>query len=214
MTLYFVDTENLNGIWPEYVLAKYKQDSNCKFLIFATEKTSAIPWRFLDGFRKMRSSAIEFCEAHNGEKNALDFCLVARLGEEVAHSLMRNYVVVSKDKGFDSAIEYLNNRHNINIMREVSFDEPAPVPIKLLNSQRREKLATMCGVSSTLAEHIRSHLFTEKKNCAPYKDSLAYTINWIETSKASSFKSNPSLRVRLVKVLTSEYKAIMASDFV
>ena len=210
MTLYFIDTENLNGIWADYIIEKYKQDNNSKFLIFVTEKTSSLSWRYLEAFRTIKASALEFCETHNGEKNALDFCLVERLGEEISRSKSRHFVIVSKDKGFDAAINYVNQRHNLKVVRETTFDAPEPVSSKVLNHQRREKLANLCGVSASMAEQLRARLFAEKKDFSPYKDSLEYTVHWIENSHAQSFKQEPELKQRLTDTLLKHYQEIMA----
>lgn len=160
MTPYFIDTENINGIWPDYVVDKYNQSPDSKFLIFVTEKTSLLSWKNIEKFRKMKSNALEFCEAHNGEKNALDFCLVARLGEEVVRSKKREFVIVSKDKGFDSAITYLAERHSANIIREVSFNAPPSIPINTLHwieSSHAQSFKQNPALRKRLSDTISKH---------------------------------------------------------
>ena len=208
-TLYFIDTENLGGLWTSYVEKKYNQEPDCKILAFVTEKSTTLSWEMFEVFRKLNPKRFEICHAQNGEKNSLDFCLVARLGEEVAKNSKRNFVVVSKDKGFNAAITYLNNRHGKIISRDEQLSVLEILPEKLLNSQRREKLAEICAVPTPMAEHLRMHLFAEKKDFSPYQNSLEYTVHWIQTSKAASFKSNPELRKRLTDTLTKEYVQIM-----
>ena len=208
-TLYFIDTENLGGLWTSYVEKKYNQEPDCKILAFVTEKSTTLSWEMFEVFRKLSPKRFEICHAQNGEKNSLDFCLVARLGEEVAKNSKRNFVVVSKDKGFNAAIAYLNNRHGKIISRDEPLSALEILPEKILNSQRREKLAEICAVSTPMAEHLRMHLFAEKKDFSPYQNSLEYTVHWIQTSKAASFKSNPGLRKRLTDTLKKEYVQIM-----
>lgn len=208
-TLYFIDTENLGGLWTTYVEKKYKQEPDCKILAFVTEKSTTLSWEMFEMFRKFNPKRFEICHAQNGEKNSLDFCLVARLGEEVTKNSKRNFVVVSKDKGFNAAITYLNNRHGDVISRDEQLSVLEILPDKLLNSQRREKLAKICDVPTPMAEHLRMHLFAEQKDFAPYQNSLDYTVHWIQTSKATSFKSNPGLRKKLTDTLKKEYVQIM-----
>ena len=209
MTLYFVDTENLNGVWPSYVVKKYNKEPDSKFLLFVTEKSALLSWEMFEIFRHFNQKRVELCYAQNGEKNALDFCLVARLGEEVAKNKKHNFVVVSKDKGFNSAMDYLNMRHRITITRDDTSIVVGLSEEKIVNSQRREKLAELCEVPHTMAENLRAHLFAEKEDFAPYCNSLDYTVNWIQTSKSKSFKANPELRKKLTSIIKQEYLHIM-----
>lgn len=208
MTLYFIDTENLGGMWITYAEKKYREEADCKILAFVTEKSVALSWEAFEVFRHFNSKRFEICHAKNGEKNALDFCLVARLGEEIIKSKKHKFVVVSKDKGFNAAIEYLNSRHGNLIARTDGTDIDIPSD-KVVNVQRRDQLANLCNVPHSMAENLRVRLFAEKEDFAPYLNSLEYTVNWIQTSKSKSFKSNPELRKKLTDILKQEYIHIM-----
>lgn len=119
MTVYFVDTENMGGAWVRYIKEARPGDL---FLLFYTNNSHALDFASL---KKITASKAKFeCIPCYIGTNALDFQLVTELGFRIAKKPLLDYVVLTKDKGFDAAIKYWQDR-GIHITRQCN--EPAEV---------------------------------------------------------------------------------------
>jgi len=58
----------------------------------------------------------------NGQKNALDFFIAYYLGYCVSKNGNKEYIIYSKDTGYDPLIEYLRGK-KVKIKRIVNFDQ-------------------------------------------------------------------------------------------
>lgn len=130
MTTYLVDTENMGLAWMRYVKEARPGDL---FLLFYTTNSHSIDFASL---KKITTSKAKFeCIPCCIGTNALDFQLVTELGFRIAKKPLLDYVVLSKDKGFDAVVSYWQER-GIRIERRgvaISVDqEPvkqaAPLP--------------------------------------------------------------------------------------
>lgn len=61
---------------------------------------------------------IKEIEAFNGTPNALDFVLVAALAQRCATAKQSLHLIVSADKGFDSAVNYLATQYKVKRISE------------------------------------------------------------------------------------------------
>lgn len=105
MTVYFVDTENMGGTWVRYIKDARPGDL---FLLFYTSNSHAIDFASL---KKITASKAKFeCISCYIGTNALDFQLVTELGFRIAKKPLLDYVVLTKDKGFDAAVKYWQDR--------------------------------------------------------------------------------------------------------
>ena len=111
-----VDYENVQDINIDII------DKNIKMLIILGENQNKIP---IDLIQKTQpfGNSIEWLQIKsNGKKNALDFFIVYFLGYYISTQANKEYIIYSKDTGYEPLIEYLKAR-NINVKRIVSFKQ-------------------------------------------------------------------------------------------
>ena len=117
--VYLVDTENIGRTW-----LKLLQDCSAEdeILLFYTHQS--MPYS-LDIIEQIKNAEcpLEFIPCVAGH-NALDFQLVADLSLRVANKPLAKYAVVSCDKGFDVAIDYLKKKgYDIHRMSFLPHEE-------------------------------------------------------------------------------------------
>lgn len=112
MAIYFIDYENVHVDGLKGVAKLSEEDLVC---IFYSEKANTLTFglhrRLLESKAK-----IEYIKVSTGTPNSLDFQLTSILGYKIAKEENQEYVIVSKDKGFDSTVEFWNKR-KIDITR-------------------------------------------------------------------------------------------------
>ncbi|GHV45566.1 hypothetical protein AGMMS49546_31670 [Spirochaetia bacterium] len=112
----FVDYENVQDINIDII------DKNAKMLIIVGETQKKIPINLIQ-MTQPYGDSIEWLQIKsNGKKNALDFFIVYFLGYYISTDNNKEYIIYSKDTGYDPLIEYLKGK-NINVKRIVSFKQ-------------------------------------------------------------------------------------------
>lgn len=121
MTKYFVDYENVHIYGLKGILRLTEEDT---VIIFYSEAADKLTFGLHK--RLMQSSAnIEYRKVITGTPNALDFQLASCVGYEIAESDKNtiNIIIVSKDKGYDSIIEYWHKRgYKISRVDDITSD--------------------------------------------------------------------------------------------
>lgn len=137
-TFYYVDYENLHDSAFGNIEALPKYD---KIFILTTSKLSAA---LLKRIQKC-SCGVECINVKNGMHDALDFQLVTYLLLQAANKKKDNYVIVSKDRGFDYVIDIVKD-HGIKIKREELIH---CVPVGQKNNIRQliYTILYQCGVA-------------------------------------------------------------------
>lgn len=102
MTIYLVDSENVNDVWIQLATAMDAQD---EMLVFYTEKSPHMSYEKVIEITRLPERAVQWIKCVEGS-NALDFQLVTELGARVALSGDCAFVIVSNDTGFDAAVKY------------------------------------------------------------------------------------------------------------
>ena len=116
MVNYLVDYENVNR---DGLNGVGKLDSNNSVYIFYSEKADSMTFGLHK--RLMETEAnVEYFKATVGTKNSLDFQLVSFLGYKIAQNEEESYVIVSKDTGYNSVVEFWS-RKKIKISRAESI---------------------------------------------------------------------------------------------
>lgn len=109
-TFYYVDYENLHDSAFGNIEALSKND---KIYILTTSKLSAY---LLKRIQKCKCG-VECINVKSGMHDALDFQLVTYLLLQAANKKKDNYVIVSKDRGYDYVIDIVRE-HGIKIRRD------------------------------------------------------------------------------------------------
>ena len=137
-TFYYVDYENLHDSAFGNIEALNKND---KIFILTTSKLSAA---LLKRIQKCRCG-VECINVKNGMHDALDFQLVTYLLLHAANKKKDNYVIVSKDRGFDYVIDIVKE-NGIKIKRE-ELIHCVPVGQKNNIKQLIFTILYQCGVA-------------------------------------------------------------------
>jgi hypothetical protein len=112
----FVDYENIQNIDLDII------DGIIKMLIILGEYQNKIPIKLVKKLQPFGNS-IEWLQIKsNGKKNALDLFIAYFLGYYVSNSIDKEYIIYSKDTGYDPLIEYLKSK-DINVKRIASFKQ-------------------------------------------------------------------------------------------
>jgi hypothetical protein len=91
-------------------------------LIMVGETQNKIPTNLVQKTQPFGNS-IEWLQIKsNRKKNALDFFIVYFLGNYISTKKNKEYIIYSKDKGYDPLIEYLKTQ-NINVKRIETFKQ-------------------------------------------------------------------------------------------
>lgn len=136
--LFVVDTENCGNNQYEGLAKLTKKDK----VVFITSKNS-------QGLQSRIMNEIINCKAIKesifievGGKNALDFQLVAYLSMQIQkNKKCKEYYIISKDKGYDYAINFLKSQSNSCISRINNFNYKV---LELDNVEKIEKSNIIC----------------------------------------------------------------------
>lgn len=111
-----VDYENVQDINTDVITGKNKM------LIIVGENQKKVPVSLIQQTQPFGDS-IEWMQIRSyGKKNALDFFLVYFLGHYTTKYSGKEFIIYSKDTGYDPLIEYLKTK-GCNVRRIVSFKQ-------------------------------------------------------------------------------------------
>jgi hypothetical protein len=114
-TILFIDYENV----PQVRLADLQQPQ-LKIFIFVGCAQVKIPFELVREAHQL-GEAVEWIGVEGSGANALDFHIVFYLGQISLQSPQANYVILSRDRGFDPLIQHLSKR-GISCRRIDSLD--------------------------------------------------------------------------------------------
>ncbi|MBQ9032914.1 MAG: hypothetical protein IJ106_15920 [Parasporobacterium sp.] len=113
MAIYLLDFENVHDSGINGVTALTEKDELC---IFYSEKSEHMS--FDTHVNIMKSLAkVKYIKLRRSAKNYLDFQLVTHLGYIIGAGMEGPFYIISKDTGYDSAIDYWKD-HGITVLRQ------------------------------------------------------------------------------------------------
>ena len=113
--VYLIDTENVgNTAWSEFL--KRKTDVE-QVVFFYTKNSGPLTFMLLQEVINQFGGQTRIIPCYIG-KNALDFQLVSTLGYLIAKAPELSYCILSKDTGYDSAIQFWKD-HGAQVSREI-----------------------------------------------------------------------------------------------
>lgn len=111
MRFFLIDSENVQ----QYnFIDELQLDSNDKLIMFLSDKSKNIKAEDLKRFTLCKAN-IEFEDVSTGDRNALDFQLIAHLSLLVATNKNDIFYIVSNDKDFNAPCEYLKNKTGVDL---------------------------------------------------------------------------------------------------
>ena len=114
MRYFYVDTENVQTYT---FLEDWNVNSSDRVIMFVSTNSKNIKVADLQRFTNC-SATIEYEDAKTGEKNAMDFQMVACLGLYIAKQKSSDecsHYIVSNDNGFKMPVEYLKEKTGVTI---------------------------------------------------------------------------------------------------
>ena len=201
MKQYFIDFENINSNH----LMKIDFTDDSVIHLFYTDSVENIKMSALNHIIKTKAQ-LKTYHVSNGYKNALDFQLSTYLGFIIANSPSDEFIIVSRDQGFDRVVKFWQDNNNIKIKRlswhneeeKKSIEVQKVQPVKNTDSFKRPKVTLdelkridVCGFD-------RVDLFTICKNSTS-KEEIHNKIEKICKSSNRSARVYKSIRPLLIK---------------
>ena len=136
MSVYLIDYENVNFSGLEGVGALNEGD---EVVLFYSDSSSTIPMNLHIDVQKS-GAAMRYIEIKKTAKNYLDFQLAALSGYLVGTTDQTEFIVISRDSGFDSVLDLFNTQdfvgRKVNFSRQDSIG--GMIPVKRRKSSARK----------------------------------------------------------------------------
>lgn len=117
-TKYLIDVENIGDKWAPYIAQLQEDDTIVLFYTKASNgRELTIPIDSLHSVCEKRAK-MEYIQCFTGAPghNALDFQLATELGAQLVTHKDTNYIIISRDTGFDVLVKYWQHK-GFNIIR-------------------------------------------------------------------------------------------------
>lgn len=177
MAIYFIDYENVHVDGLNGVAKLGEDDSVC---IFYSEKANSLTFGLHR--RLIESKAhIEYIKVSLGAPNSLDFQLTSILGYKIAKEENKEYIIVSKDRGFDSTVEFWTKKkikisrvESITTDMQKSKNEAAQELSELLGTENEKFVALVSKAMKERKSKEGVHNYLMKEICDNQKTAELY----------------------------------------
>ena len=155
-----IDYENVQNINLEQI-----EKAEYRIYVFIGESQNKIPFDLVKSAQKL-GGKLEWIKIDGNGSNALDFHVAYYLGNQIERNRDNEYVILSKDKGFDPLVRFITKQNvkckRINSIIEIS----SPQQNKEHNNEYRKVLENLKKIEkakrprkrNTLKQHIKSLL--------------------------------------------------------
>ena len=227
---YLIDTENIGSAWTEVLPLMGRND---EILLFYTVNSPGIPYRDLQQIMN-HLSQMELIPCNTG-RNGLDFQLSSYLGYLLRSSTKTQYVILSKDTGYDPLIQFWKEKgvdiarcavHEVIELRAREADAPArlpeiaaadtlPAPARLQEAPAQKTAAPASGQEEKPVRRTRQAAGKRGAEAAPERKAAALKAAKPEKQalKAAPETAEPETKVQQAKATQpakSETKAQQA----
>lgn len=170
--LFFVDLENVGR---KFLLGAENLTIEDHIYLYAhnhKDGTPKMPPADIVNALKNRGGQVDIIPMVHHTKNAMDFQLVCHMGYLVgANGNYTEYYIVSEDKGYTVAIEYLKHlEKNVQIKQIPNFEEISK------NVEQRQKLSVILGKYPPKVVRNTQNAFKKAKNLNEYHTLLTQTV--------------------------------------
>jgi hypothetical protein len=187
-TILFIDYENVTQVKLSSI-----QQPNLKIFIFVGCDQPKIPFELVREAHQLGTS-VEWIGVEGTGPNALDFHIVFYLGQISLQLPTSNYIILSRDRGFDPLIQHLTKLgiscRRIERLELLSGEIDLTLPHDFLSDIAHAKLSTVAAKlrpkkRSTLYTYIKSILTKYHPSDAEIKQLLD---NWFVNGKVIELK--------------------------
>ncbi|MBQ9850682.1 MAG: hypothetical protein IJO36_08270 [Clostridia bacterium] len=155
MSLYFIDYENVHIDGLKGVAKLSEDDTVC---IFYSEKANTMTFGLHK--RLIESKAkIEYYKSLTGTPHSLDFQLASIVGYKIAKEEASEYVIISKDKGFDSIVDLWTKKKI-----EISRVEDITTDARKSKSEPFQEITALIGKENESYSAIINKALKERKS--------------------------------------------------
>ena len=156
--LLLIDYENIQNINLEQI-----KKTDYRVFVFIGASQNKIPFSLVEAAQNF-GNKLEWVKIDGNGPNALDFHIAYFLGSRIERDRDSEYVILSKDKGFDPLVRYINKQNvkcrRINSIIEIS--EPrgsrdhSEEYTKVLENLKKIEKAKRPRKRNTLKKHVRT----------------------------------------------------------
>ena len=155
-----IDYENIQSINLEQI-----EKADYRIYVFIGESQNKIPFDLVKSAQKL-GGKLEWIKIDGNGSNALDFHVAYYLGNQIEKNRDNEYVILSKDKGFDPLVRFISKQNvkckRINSIIEIS----SPKQNKEHNNEYRKVIENLKKIEkakrprkrNTLKQHVKSLL--------------------------------------------------------
>ena len=155
-----IDYENIQNINLEQI-----EKADYRIYVFIGASQNKIPFDLVKSAQKL-GGKLEWIKIDGNGSNALDFHVAYYLGNQIERNRDNEYVILSKDKGFDPLVRFITKQNvkckRINSIIEIS----SPQQSKEHNNEYRKVLENLKKIEkvkrprkrNTLKQHVKSLL--------------------------------------------------------
>ena len=155
-----IDFENIQDINLDQI-----ESSDYRICVFIGESQNKIPLELVKSAQKL-GNRLEWLKINGNGRNALDFHIAYYLGSQVEKNRSNEYIILSKDKGFDPLIRYVA-KQNVKCKRINSIIEiVSPRKAKDHDQEYRKVIENLRKIDkgkrprkrNTLKQHVKALL--------------------------------------------------------
>ena len=155
-----IDFENIQDINLDQI-----ESSDYRICVFIGESQNKIPLELVKSAQKL-GNRLEWLKIDGNGRNALDFHIAYYLGSQVEKNRSNEYIILSKDKGFDPLVRYIA-KQNVKCNRINSIIEIAsPRKTKDHDQEYRKVIENLRKIEkgkrprkrNTLKQHVNALL--------------------------------------------------------
>lgn len=134
--------------------------NQCQIWLFVGKNQTTFPLTFSQAKAKF-DTAFHLIQVPKSGKNALDFILASKMGRIIENNPNDEFVIVSKDTGFDVLIEYYQQQ--VKSIQRVGHANN----IQLDNTKHKKRLSIIDTLSVTLLPKVKQSYHKMPEHCLP-----------------------------------------------
>lgn len=163
MAIYFIDYENVHVDGLNGVARLGEDDSVC---IFYSEKANNLTFGLHKRLCESKAQ-IEYIKVSLGTPNSLDFQLASILGYKIAKEENKEYVIVSRDKGYDSTVEFWKKKKiKVSRVEDITSD------VQKNRGEAQDEITELIGAENEQYVELISKAMRERKSKEGVKNYL------------------------------------------
>ena len=202
MSVYLIDYENVNFSGLEGVGALNEGD---EVVLFYSDSSSTIPMNLHIDVQRSGAS-MRYIEIRKTAKNYLDFQLAALSGYLVGTTDQTEFIVISRDSGFDSVLDLFNTQDFVG--RKVHFSRQdsigGMIPVKRKASSR--KTAAKKPAAKKAVKPVEAKAPSE--NGKRPAENAAKALGTKKPDISNAFKAQIRLKVKDMNLKPTDYTKI------